>query len=263
MDADEASYPWYRRTLPLAGIALAMVIVLNVSSEEADMADDTTRRTDSERAHRRRPRHPQHHRRPDRRLRGDPLLMGLFGDKELTRPAASTPTSGPAWAAGGRGSVFLTWARLRPVVVPDDFDRPRTDPPGTSQGSPSRVAAPWGPPRTCRRPALGLVDDDGVDHVARTGRGRWSAGSRAGRGPRAVSISSLSAEPATGQLFGRRYPAPRLRRGGHVDPQRRHPRLRVGADWCCRLSRSGRRPRPTASGSGRVGPHEAPRHAAD
>ena len=29
-DADEASYPWYRRTLPLAGISLVMVIVLNV-----------------------------------------------------------------------------------------------------------------------------------------------------------------------------------------------------------------------------------------
>ncbi len=30
VDADEASYPWYRRTLPLAGIALAMVVVLNI-----------------------------------------------------------------------------------------------------------------------------------------------------------------------------------------------------------------------------------------
>ncbi|WP_207559472.1 MULTISPECIES: sodium:solute symporter family protein [unclassified Nocardioides] len=30
VDADEASYPWYRRTLPLAGIALVMVIILNV-----------------------------------------------------------------------------------------------------------------------------------------------------------------------------------------------------------------------------------------
>jgi SSS family solute:Na+ symporter len=28
-DPNEASYPWYRRTAPLAGIALAMVIVLN------------------------------------------------------------------------------------------------------------------------------------------------------------------------------------------------------------------------------------------
>ena len=30
IDPNEASYPWYRRTLPLAGVALAMVIVLNV-----------------------------------------------------------------------------------------------------------------------------------------------------------------------------------------------------------------------------------------
>ncbi len=29
VDADEASYPWYRRTLPLAGVALAMVVALN------------------------------------------------------------------------------------------------------------------------------------------------------------------------------------------------------------------------------------------
>ena len=30
VDPDEASYPWYRRTLPLAGLALGMVVVLNV-----------------------------------------------------------------------------------------------------------------------------------------------------------------------------------------------------------------------------------------
>ena len=29
VDAEEASYPWYRRTLPLAGVALAMVVALN------------------------------------------------------------------------------------------------------------------------------------------------------------------------------------------------------------------------------------------
>ena len=31
VDADEASYPWYRRTIPLAAIALVMVIVLNLA----------------------------------------------------------------------------------------------------------------------------------------------------------------------------------------------------------------------------------------
>ena len=31
VDPHEASYPWYRRTLPLAGIALALVVVLNVA----------------------------------------------------------------------------------------------------------------------------------------------------------------------------------------------------------------------------------------
>jgi SSS family solute:Na+ symporter len=29
VDPDEAARPWYQRTLPLAGIALAMVLVLN------------------------------------------------------------------------------------------------------------------------------------------------------------------------------------------------------------------------------------------
>ncbi len=31
VDADEASYPWYRRTMPLAGLALVMVIALNLA----------------------------------------------------------------------------------------------------------------------------------------------------------------------------------------------------------------------------------------
>jgi SSS family solute:Na+ symporter len=31
VDEHEASYPWYRRTIPLAGVALAMVVVLNIA----------------------------------------------------------------------------------------------------------------------------------------------------------------------------------------------------------------------------------------
>ena len=31
VDPDEAAYPWYRRTLPLAGVALVMVIILNLA----------------------------------------------------------------------------------------------------------------------------------------------------------------------------------------------------------------------------------------
>jgi SSS family solute:Na+ symporter len=30
VDADERSYPWYRRTLPLAGVSLVIVVVLNL-----------------------------------------------------------------------------------------------------------------------------------------------------------------------------------------------------------------------------------------
>jgi solute:Na+ symporter, SSS family len=31
VDENEASYPWYRRTMPLAGVALVLVIILNVA----------------------------------------------------------------------------------------------------------------------------------------------------------------------------------------------------------------------------------------
>jgi SSS family solute:Na+ symporter len=31
VDADEKTYPWYRRTIPLAAIALVMVIILNLA----------------------------------------------------------------------------------------------------------------------------------------------------------------------------------------------------------------------------------------
>jgi SSS family solute:Na+ symporter len=30
VDAAEATYPWYRRTVPLAGVALVLVIILNL-----------------------------------------------------------------------------------------------------------------------------------------------------------------------------------------------------------------------------------------
>ena len=31
IDPEEPSYPWYRRTVPLAGISLVMVIILNAA----------------------------------------------------------------------------------------------------------------------------------------------------------------------------------------------------------------------------------------
>jgi solute:Na+ symporter, SSS family len=31
IDPEEASYPWYRRTVPLAAISLVMVIILNAA----------------------------------------------------------------------------------------------------------------------------------------------------------------------------------------------------------------------------------------
>ncbi len=55
-------------------------------------------------------------------------LMGLFGDEE---PDKTGDVNANLWAGLVMivvGVVFLTWARLRPVVVPEHHDRPHDDP---------------------------------------------------------------------------------------------------------------------------------------
>ena len=50
------------------------------------------------------------------------VLMGLFGDKELDKTGG---VNANLWAGLGMlvvGLGFLTWARLRPVVVPESHD---------------------------------------------------------------------------------------------------------------------------------------------
>ena len=49
-------------------------------------------------------------------------LMGIFGDKELDKTGG---VNANLWAGIGMlvvGVGFLTWARLRPVVVPESHD---------------------------------------------------------------------------------------------------------------------------------------------
>ena len=49
-------------------------------------------------------------------------LMGIFGDKELDKTGG---VNANLWAGLGMlvvGLGFLTWARLRPVVVPESHD---------------------------------------------------------------------------------------------------------------------------------------------
>jgi drug/metabolite transporter (DMT)-like permease len=57
------------------------------------------------------------------------VLMGLFGDKELDKTG---DINANLWAGLGLvvvSAVFLTWARLRPIAVPDHVDPPDPDRP--------------------------------------------------------------------------------------------------------------------------------------
>jgi len=57
------------------------------------------------------------------------LLMGLFGDKELDKTGDVNANLWAGLALLAVSVVFLVWARLKPIVVPDhvktsDGDRP-------------------------------------------------------------------------------------------------------------------------------------------
>jgi len=56
-------------------------------------------------------------------------LMGLFGDTgvDKTDGVNANLWAGLALLVAGLG--FLAWARLRPIVVPDDVDRDEVEPP--------------------------------------------------------------------------------------------------------------------------------------
>jgi drug/metabolite transporter (DMT)-like permease len=55
------------------------------------------------------------------------VLMGLFGDKELDKTGDVNANLWAGLALVVVSAVFLAWARLRPIVVPDHVDR--SDPP--------------------------------------------------------------------------------------------------------------------------------------
>jgi drug/metabolite transporter (DMT)-like permease len=52
------------------------------------------------------------------------VLMGLFGDKELDKTGDWNANLWAGLALVVVAAVFLTWARLRPIVVPDHVDPP-------------------------------------------------------------------------------------------------------------------------------------------
>ena len=50
------------------------------------------------------------------------VLMGLFGDKELDKTGGVNANLWSGIVMLAVGGAFLLWARLRPVVVPEDPD---------------------------------------------------------------------------------------------------------------------------------------------
>ena len=59
------------------------------------------------------------------------VLMGLFGDKELEKTGDVNANLWAGLALVAVSAVFLTWARLKPIVVPDHVQAAEDDrPPG-------------------------------------------------------------------------------------------------------------------------------------
>jgi len=52
------------------------------------------------------------------------VLMGIFGDKELDKTGDVNANLWAGLVLMVVAGVFLTWARLRPIVVPDHVDPP-------------------------------------------------------------------------------------------------------------------------------------------
>jgi len=50
------------------------------------------------------------------------LLVGIFGDPEEDKTGGVNANLWAGLALLVVGLIFLAWARLRPVVVPDDFE---------------------------------------------------------------------------------------------------------------------------------------------
>ena len=57
------------------------------------------------------------------------VLMGLFGDPEFDKTGDVNANLWVGLALVVMAAVFLTWARLRPTVVPDHVDPPDPDRP--------------------------------------------------------------------------------------------------------------------------------------
>jgi drug/metabolite transporter (DMT)-like permease len=61
------------------------------------------------------------------------LVMGLFSDSSAPKAGDINANLWAGLALLAVGAVFLTWARLRPIVVPEDVDH---ETPTTTPGAP-------------------------------------------------------------------------------------------------------------------------------
>lgn len=64
-------------------------------------------------------------------------LMGLFGDQESDKTGDINANLWAGLVMIVVGVVFLAWARLRPVVVPEHHDQPRDQPRDRAQDGPA------------------------------------------------------------------------------------------------------------------------------
>lgn len=56
------------------------------------------------------------------------VLAGIFGDKALEKTGGVNANLWTGLALVAVAAIFIGWARLRPIVVPESFDRPDDDP---------------------------------------------------------------------------------------------------------------------------------------
>ena len=66
-------------------------------------------------------------------------LAGVFGDPELEKTGNVNANLWTGLALLVVAAVFLGWARLRPIVVPADVERPDDDP---TRPAPTRTRPP-------------------------------------------------------------------------------------------------------------------------
>jgi len=52
------------------------------------------------------------------------LVMGIFGDAEKDKTGGWNANLWAGIVLALMAAIFLTWARLRPIVVPDDVETP-------------------------------------------------------------------------------------------------------------------------------------------